>query len=228
MTAEKPLVDAMASLVAAPVPDAVGSLEARWIFPGQLQGAVAGWFGQFQGGTESRVDTYLLSPQLPGLSVKVRGGRALEVKVFRGSPGILDLARRACGHMESWQKWSFPLSAVNGALLNGNSSNASGWRSVAKKRRITRISLESRPIRADTANAGRAPGCDVELTEVRMGGRDWWSLGFEATGPADLLQSELEGTAALVFAEALPGGVEPGPDESASYAQWLLTVGCQE
>jgi hypothetical protein len=28
-------------------------------------------------------------------------------------------------------------------------------------------------------------------------------------------------TAALVFAQALPGGVEPGPDESRSYAEWL-------
>jgi hypothetical protein len=61
----------------------------------------------------------------------------------------------------------------------------------------------------------------VELTEVRMGGRDWWTLGFEATGPADLLRSELQATAALVFAQALPGGVEPGPDESRSYAEWL-------
>jgi hypothetical protein len=40
----------------------------------------------------------------------------------------------------------------------------------------------------------------VELTEVRARGQDWWSLGFEATGPANLLRSELEASAALVFA----------------------------
>jgi hypothetical protein len=61
----------------------------------------------------------------------------------------------------------------------------------------------------------------VELTEVRTGSQDWWTLGFEATGPADLLRSELQATAALVFAHALPSGVQPGPDESSSYAQWL-------
>jgi hypothetical protein len=61
----------------------------------------------------------------------------------------------------------------------------------------------------------------VELTDVRTRGEDWWTLGFEATGPASLLRSVLEATAALVFAQALPGGVEPGPDESTSYAQWL-------
>jgi hypothetical protein len=61
----------------------------------------------------------------------------------------------------------------------------------------------------------------VELTEVHTAGQDWWTLGFEATGPASLLHRELQATAALVFDQALPGDVEPGPDESRSYAQWL-------
>jgi hypothetical protein len=43
--------------------------------------------------------------------------------------------------------------------------------------------------------------------------------GFEATGPASLLRSTLQATIALVFAQALPAGVEPGPDESRSYAE---------
>ena len=74
------------------VTEGVRSLEVRWIFPGQLEAAVARWFGRFPAGTESREDLYLLDPQLPGLSVKVRGGGALEVKAYRGSPGILEAA----------------------------------------------------------------------------------------------------------------------------------------
>jgi hypothetical protein len=61
----------------------------------------------------------------------------------------------------------------------------------------------------------------VELTEVHARGQDWWTLGFEATGPASLLRSELEATAAVVFTQALPGGMVPGPADSRSYAQWL-------
>jgi hypothetical protein len=95
-----------------PVTEAVRSLEVRWIFPGQLEAAVAGWFGRFPAGTESREDTYLLDPQLPGLSVKIRGSGALEVKAYRGSPGILEVAGRARGRMEAWQKWSFRLSPL--------------------------------------------------------------------------------------------------------------------
>jgi hypothetical protein len=74
---------------------------------------------------------------------------------------------------------------------------------------------------AHAPGLGQQPRCEVELTEVRTRGQDWWTLGFEATGPADLLRSALEATAALVFAQALPGGVEPGQDESRSYAEWL-------
>ena len=42
------------------VTEGVRSLEVRWIFPGQLETAVAGWLGRFPVRTESRVDTYLL------------------------------------------------------------------------------------------------------------------------------------------------------------------------
>jgi hypothetical protein len=198
------------------ITEAVRSLEVRWIFPGQLEAAVARWFARFPAGVESREDTYLLDPQLDGLSVKVRGGGALEVKVYGGSPGILEVAGRARGRLESWQKWSFPTSP-----LRPGSSDPAGWMPVRKKRRISRFTLASGRIAARAPGLGHPPRCEVELTEVHTGGQDWWTLGFEATGPADLLRSELEATAALVFAHALPGGMEPGPDESRSYAEWL-------
>jgi hypothetical protein len=61
----------------------------------------------------------------------------------------------------------------------------------------------------------------VELTEVRTRGGAWWTLGFEATGPANTLRSELEAAAAQVFAEPPPAGVALGLDDSMSYAHWL-------
>ena len=207
MTAEPP--DSLVS-------EGVRSLEVRWIFPGQLAAAVARWFGRFPAEMESREDTYLLDPPLPGLSVKVRGGGALEVKVFRGSLGMLAVAGRARGQMESWQKWSFPSNP-----LSQHSADLGGWRPVRKRRRISRFSSAGGQMVALTAGLDDELRCEVELTEVRTGAQDWWTLGFEATGPADLLRSELKATAALVFAQALPSGVQPGPGESSSYAQWL-------
>jgi hypothetical protein len=208
MTAEPPQ-----SLVA----EAVRSLEVRWIFPGQLEAAVAGWFGRFPAGMESREDIYLLDPPLPGLSVKVRGGGALEVKVFRGSPGMLEVACRACGRLETWQKWSFSCRP-----LRQQSAGPASWRPVRKRRRISRFSSADGQMVASASELGQEePRCEVELTEVHTSGQDWWTLGFEATGPAHLVDSQLEATAALVFAHPLPGGVEPGLDESRSYAEWL-------
>jgi hypothetical protein len=199
-----------------PVGEGVRSLEVRWIFPGQLDAAAAGWFGRFPARVESREDFYLLDPYLRRLSVKIRGGGALVVKVYRGSPGILEVAGRARGRMESWQKWSFPFGP-----LSQVSGDPAGWRPVSKRRRISRFSLDSGEIVARAGVLGGEPQCEVELTEVRTRGEAWWTLGFEATGPAELLRGELEATAAHVFAQALPGATEPGPDDSRSYAEWL-------
>ena len=91
---------------------------------------------------------------------------------------------------------------------------------MRKRRRISRFSLASGQNAAQGPGLGQELRCEVELTEIHTNGQDWWTLGFEATGSADLLHRELQATAALVFARPLPG-VEPGPDQSRSYAQWL-------
>src|SRR5690242_15680088 len=157
MTAERP---------ESPVTEGVRSLEVRWIFPGQLENAVAGWFGRFPAGVESREDTYLMEPQLPGLSVKIRGGGALEVKAYRRSPGILEVAGRARGRLQAWQKWSFPFSP-----LSRDSAEPAGWRPVRKRRRISQFSPASGQIVARVPALGQGPRCEVELTEVHTSGQ---------------------------------------------------------
>jgi hypothetical protein len=77
------------------------------------------------------------------------------------------------------------------------------------------------PIMAGIPGRATEPSCAVELTEVSSGSETWWSLGFEATGPADVLSTTLQRTAALVFAQALPAGVEFDMSHCQSYADWL-------
>jgi hypothetical protein len=196
--------------------DGVRSLEVRWIFPGQLETAVAEWFGRFPAELQSREDTYLLDPWSRGLSVKLRGGVALDMKEYRGSQGTLDLAGRACGHLESWRKWSIPVEPIH-----RDGADLAGWIPVHKRRRISRFSAASRPVATQPPGRGREPRCAAELTEIRALSHDWWTLGFEATGPHDLLRSALRASAELVFAQAMPVRVAPGPAESSSYTQWL-------
>ena len=178
----------------------------RWIFPGQLEAALARWSGRFPAATESREDIYLLDPPLPGLSVKVRGGGALEVKTYRESPGN----PRGGGPRP---RPSGVLAEVVLSVQPAHPPQRSG----------ARFSLDSGQIVARAPRPGAEPQCEVELTEVHTNGQDWWTLGFEATGPADLLRSELQATAALVFAHAIPGEVQPSLDESQSYAHWLYS-----
>ena len=198
------------------VTEGVRSLEVRWIFPGELETAVAGWFGRFPARMESREDTYLLDPAVAGVVGEGPRGRGTrgeglprEPRNPQGGrpgprpPGVL-------AEVVLSRQFAQPGRRRPGRL-------AAGPQETAHQRVLT----GQRADRARGPGPGGEPRCEVELTNVRTRGEDWWTLGFEATGPASLLRSALEATAALVFAQALPGGVEPGPDESTSYAQWL-------
>jgi hypothetical protein len=92
---------------------------------------------------------------------------------------------------------------------------------IRKTRRITRFRLAGERAVAAAPQLASEPGCAAELTEIHAGGQVWWSLGFEATGPADQLQNALQNTAMQLFAQPLPGGVELGMSDCQSYAQWL-------
>jgi hypothetical protein len=186
------------------------------MFPGDLDTAITRWFTRFPAQTRTFEDIYLLDPHLPALSVKIRSRQALEVKAYRGSPAILDIAGRARGPMQSWHKWSFPLGADSPAATAPD-----GWISVRKTRRISHFSLaRGRAVTSPARQPGQ-PACSVELTQARLRGQPWWTIGFEATGPAGTLRTILEATAALVFARPLPGRTVLGPASSYSYAQWL-------
>lgn len=192
------------------------SLEVRWFVPGELDPAVTVWFGRFSAEMVVREDTYLVEPYLPGMSVKLRAGEAFEVKVRQGSPGSLNVAGRPTGRLEFFEKWSFPF-----APCTQSSSYPPGWLTVHKTRTVARFRMAGRRIVPAGPRFQGQPQCAVELTGVRTRGEAWWTLGFEATGPARWLRSVLEDTAALVFTLALPGGVRLGPGNCRSYAEWL-------
>ncbi len=195
------------------------SLEVRWMVSGRPGTAVREWFARFPAEAEVREDVYLLQPSLPGLSVKLRDGSALEVKSFLGSPGILELPRRCRGRLQFWRKWSFPYyqqderDAVPAVLA--------GWTAIRKSRRRSWFPLDVVQDPAPAVRPAAQAGCLVELTQACVRGGSWWTVGFEATGPAGLLRAALGHAADLMFAQALPTGTELGLDNSLSYAQWL-------
>jgi hypothetical protein len=200
----------------------LSTAEVRWILPGDLDAAIAKWFERFPGGMESREDAYLVRPVLRGLSVKIRAGSLLEVKVYQGSLGVLDTASGARGRIESWRRWSFPFGP-----LGPDGAGSPSWTVVHKRRWISQFFLAGGrlttgiPLRPGIPARAKEAACAVELTEVRSGCKTWWSLAFEATGAADLLRGTLQATAALILAQAPPGEVELDLSHCQSYAEWL-------
>lgn len=201
-----------------PAVEGLRSLEVRWILPGLAGAAMAEWFARFPAEEATREDSYLLDPAVRGLSVKMRAGRALDVKVYHGSPGILRAPGGAVGRTESWRKWSFPV----GRLSGPDGGGPDGWTVVRKRRRISRFWLASGRIEAGSPRRATEAACAVELTDVCSGGAAWWSLGFEAIGPATALRAALEGTAGVVFGQPPPSGAELSMSRCQSYAEWLF------
>src|SRR5207245_8601345 len=74
-----------------PVTEGVRSLEVRWIFPGQLETAVAEWLERFPAESQSREDTYLVDPQLRWAVGQGPRGPGPRGEGVPRQPGILDL-----------------------------------------------------------------------------------------------------------------------------------------
>lgn len=190
------------------------TLEVRWILPGRVDAATVGWFTRLATATESRVDSYLLNPRLQDLSVKIRAGSQFDVKAFRGSPGVIEVAGGSMGRMGAWQKWSFPLGPESQPAPNSRA-----WRRVRKRRMIAWFGASGGPL-TDTADQGAAQ-CAVELTDITVGDEPWWTLAFEASGPSSWRRRAVGNAATFAFAEPIPTDITLDLDNSVSYAQWL-------
>jgi hypothetical protein len=190
--------------------------EVRWIRPGRHGSVIASWFSRFSQVPEKRDDDYLISPRMPGLSIKIRGGASFEVKEHRGTVAALDVAAAAAGSIDSWIKRSIPLT---GGVDLSRPPEGTAWRRVSKRRQIARFPT-------GTLGHADAPGavvCSVELTEVEVIGESWWTLGFEAGGRGAL--GGIKRTAAVVFAEPCPTASAFRAEEARSYAEWIQGLG---
>jgi len=199
------------------VSQGASTLEVRWIRPGALPSAAIERFSRFLCDVESREDRYLVGRRIQGLSLKIRGGVLLEAKAASADRGVLDVPGQARGRIQSWRKWSFPIPLAQEPEYSGQY-----WVRVRKVRRIGWFALTDGPTAARATLAADDEGtCAVELTALLKGEEHWWTLGFEAPGHSDRTRETIEGVAALVLSDPLPGGVELSAADSMSYSEWL-------
>lgn len=195
------------------------TLEARWFAPGRPPDALTRRFDDLGvPGPQGRTDTYLYLSGTDDLGVKLReGGTAFELKLRQHDFGETKLAGVA-GHLERWQKWSFPVTDA-ACQAAGFGLPVESWVEVEKNRRLITYRLAADGTVFPVA-ARQGDGCSVEITSLVTNHSEWWSLGFEAFGTQDRLADALTATADAFFtggnlARALDGA------RSCAYPDWL-------
>jgi hypothetical protein len=193
--------------------------EVRWFHEGRAPAHVEAWFRG--GGREPtvqpvRVDHYLRLVDGEHLGIKLREGR-LEVKQRERSLPVTRFDSRVAGVMELWRKWSIPLA---GGLHRVSGDPGASWIEVEKERALCRYWLAGdRGIVATTTDWFPDQGCDLELTAVRVRGREWWTLALEAYGQAGSIQENLLRVAEAVFGAGDPPSLNA--QDSYGYPRWL-------
>ncbi len=183
------------------------SAELRWFKRGKLPQEISKWFqqddleGQLQQ-PEEREDLYLYSPGIEYLGLKLRQGR-LEIKWRKAELGVQWFGNRVEGKVEKWGKWLCQDSTGESFQLTDIVGEKS-WVSV-KKVRSQRL----------------YENCALELTQLNIGGNDWWSLAFEASDDDSLIDN-LKTIANLVFKTY--NGLELQAQDSYAYPSWLDIV----
>ena len=218
--------------------------ETRWFFTGPPPDPVVEWFRdctpwpRAEGVTrpewpaEWREDRYLALVGRDDIGIKSRTepdgeghvGTLVEFKGRTVELGVVELARGAVGVADQWIKWSYGEDEVPGALVGVFDSGPAPAVHVVRKKRLLRavaLTPGKHPVEIPEARLPPTRGLDVELTRVRLGASEHWTLGLEAS-PVDPDISRNFVATARPFLEAYPG--EPALTEAASlsYPAWLL------
>ena len=193
--------------------------EVRWFCEGPAPEEARAWFRAVAGAPplETRTDHYVRPAAPDGLGVKWREGK-LEMKRLAEAVGEERFHVVVAGRVERWRKWSFPLAP--GASLD---RPAGDWVEVEKRRRVRYFAAEPAGVRPLALGERSAEACGLELGEVRVGGRVWWSVCFEAFGSdEDALADRLRRVASHAVAAAEPPVLESA--RALSYPAWLWQV----
>lgn len=185
--------------------------ELRWFFEGPLPDEVGDWLARGRPTVEPwREDRYLVLPGVADMGIKARGGR-IEIKGRTAELGSHSVAPGIEGVAERWCKWSYQAGfedAFRGAATI-----------LVAKARAQRHFLFDGDGARQTAARDLTRGFSIELTRLRLGGADHWTLGIEAApDDAALLTDLLRTLPDLLdsFPRALPAAC------AKSYPAWLL------
>jgi hypothetical protein len=205
------------------------SAEMRWFFVGSTPGDVADWFDAKQERLEEpRTDSYLILFGSPCVGVKLRevrekGHLNFEIKVLRSAPRTVEPRPGILGRADAWVRWSVKLTENVGETMR----DGSRWIDVNKNRWLLKYEIKTDATPNEVPREAHPDeGCNVELTELRVAGVQWWTIGFEAFGPPERTDSHLLASLKAFFS----GSRETVPcpfleANSLSYPAWFASIG---
>lgn len=198
--------------------------ELRWFYPGNIPQAITQWFNQSPGTSappEAREDIYLYAPESEFLGMKLRQGR-LEIKWRAAELGIMRCNENVEGKAEKWGKWlcEDPTKQMfQPQLVAGKTYwvNVQKLRLQRKYQILPNKSVIVIPINQSTENS-----CNVELTQITINKKPWWSIALEASNSQAHATTNLQIVANAIF--------NPAPQitlqthNSYAYPKWLSLV----
>jgi hypothetical protein len=200
------------------------SAEVRWFHRGPC--ALRDWFRDTgihacpAGGGQGRTDRYLRDAAQEELGIKRRGEkRGIEIKGLVAARSNL-AEGPFVGRIELWTKWTSEALELPhvGTVLTEKVRWQRKFDTRARSPLEVELDASEQPIRRSFPDRS----CNVELTEVRILGEVWWTLGFEAFGAIDTVEADLRAVAALIAAERRPPRLDGWME--GSYPRWLKTA----
>ena len=172
----------------------------------------------------TRTDRYLVYPFSEQVGVKFREER-IEVKAKVRDLDLLEVGDHVSGKMELWEKWSAGAESVP-LLFRDISGTADHWIDVTKTRWIRVFNAEGDKVTESDPGRGQehpGEGCYAEITGIEVGDRSFWTLGLEAFGNEELLETNLMMTAAHLF-ESDQTNIHLTLSDSSAYPGFLRKI----
>lgn len=171
------------------------SIEIRWFLSEPETRKIAlEWFKKIGGkldNPEVRTDFYM--PR------SLKNSMGLKLRIFKNIPKVeikekletIEMAdAKGIGIVEVWNKWRFTLDIKDetSAEISGDKSD---WVKMEKSRSMIKYEiLPDDKFRIVTEEVESA--CNVEITDIKIGNKDWWTLGFETFRTDDNYEKSLK------------------------------------
>lgn len=183
------------------------------------------WFKRSQDLHEEARQRYLYLPftHVRTVGFALREG-TLDVASLQKSLGLHRFTKNIQGRIHLWLRWLHKVSEIDREirLLFENDR----WANVCEHRHLRKFSLHRGKLSEVRGNDFSAQtACHVELTEIEVGAKKFWSFGIEAFGHADHAEETLKTVSTYCFSEQhSPLKRSLNGAQSLPYPEWILSL----